>query len=374
MIGCVQFTPWPHSERLINLNIPLKLEDFLLKPDTLCVEMNTAPAGLSDTVENVRELWGTWAGLRLLSWEVRGPQLSITHPCIHSTQQPDIPSQTDTHRTGKVTLVMMATSPSGGINTSSDPWTSVSKVHSGITEFHGNIFSRTFELLSNSHMQTQLTVVEWLLLGRLRSALLSIPRHRRCSLGDADGLEAEVTVLVACGTHASHRQVELPIRTRTDLVEPLGAARGPLAPESQLRQTHSFRVEHNLLGRERDKTWSRGREHDKHETQMYQMFQVLSLHRKWSRHLPRLKSYYDDLILSKPISSFHLGSGDKYSLGTGGKSFFFFFLLLIALGQLGKCMMWHSLKTFQSYLAKINTIFWFTLTLCSTLTFNFSFY
>lgn len=179
-------------------------------------------------------------------------------------------------------------------------------------------------------------------------------------------------MFVACGTHASHRQVELPIRTHTDLVEPLGAARGPLAPESQLRQTHSFRVEHNLLGRERDKMWSRGREHDKHETQMHQMFQVLSLHRKWSRHLPRLKSHYDDLILSKPISSFHLGSGDKYSLGTGGKSFFF--LLLIALGQLGKCMMWHSLKTFQSYLAKINTIFWFTLTLCSTLTFNFSFY
>ena len=64
-----------------------------------------------------RELWGTWAGPRLLSREVRGPRPSIAHPCIHSTQQPNIPSQTDTHRTGKVTMVLMATSPSGGINT-----------------------------------------------------------------------------------------------------------------------------------------------------------------------------------------------------------------------------------------------------------------
>lgn len=79
--------------------------------------MNTAPAGLSNTVENLRELWGTWAGPRLLSQEVRGPQLSIAFPCIHSTQQPNIPSQTNTHRTGKVTMVLMAMSPSGGINT-----------------------------------------------------------------------------------------------------------------------------------------------------------------------------------------------------------------------------------------------------------------
>lgn len=118
------------------------------------------------------------------------------------------------------------------------------------SQFHRNIFSGAFELLSNSHTQTQLTVVEWLQLGRLRSALLSAPRHSRCALGSADGLEAEMTVLVARGTHAGYRHVELPVRTCTDFVEPLGAACGPLAPQSQLGQKHSFRVEHKLLGRE----------------------------------------------------------------------------------------------------------------------------
>lgn len=142
----------------------------------------------------------------------------------------------------------------------------MSKVHSKITEFPGNIFSGTFELLSNPHVQTRLNVVERLQVGRSRSALQGAPRHGRRSVGDADGLEAEVTVLVARGTHAGHRQVELPIRTCTDFVEPLGAARRPMAPQSQLGQTHSFRVEHKLLGREQDKTWSQRREHDKHET------------------------------------------------------------------------------------------------------------
>lgn len=99
-------------------------------------------------------------------------------------------------------------------------------------------------------------------------------------MGDADGLEAEVTVLMARGTHAGHRQVELPIRTYTDFIEPLGAAHRPMAPQSQLGQTHSFRVEHKLLGREQDKTWSKRREHNKHETRVLQVFQVLSLHRK----------------------------------------------------------------------------------------------
>ena len=156
MISCVQFIPLTTFWK-INLNILLKLEDFILKPDTLCVEMNTAPAELIDTVENLRELWGTWAGLRLLSREVRGLQLSITHPCIHFTQQPNIPSQTDTHRTGKVTMILIL-----GLLCLSSTLRS---------QFHRNIFSGTFELLSNSHTQTQLTVVEWLQLGRLRSAL-----------------------------------------------------------------------------------------------------------------------------------------------------------------------------------------------------------
>ena len=65
-----------------------------------------------------------------------------------------------------------------GSTPSSDPWTSVSKVHSEITEFPGNIFSGTFELLLNSHMQTWLNVVEWLQVGRSRSALQSPPRQQ----------------------------------------------------------------------------------------------------------------------------------------------------------------------------------------------------
>lgn len=68
--------------------------------------------------------------------------------------------------------------------------------------------------------------------------------------GGADGLEAEMTVLVARGTHAGHRHVELPIWTCTDFIEPLRAACGPLTPQSQLGQKHSVRVEHKLLRRE----------------------------------------------------------------------------------------------------------------------------
>lgn len=155
-----------HSESQINLNILLKLEDFLLKPDTLLCWNEYSSAELIDTVENLRELWGTWVGLQTTSREVRSLQLSITHPCILLHTAAQHPITIDTHRRGKVTMILIL-----GLLCLSSTLRS---------QFHRNIFSGAFELLSNSHTQTQLTVVEWLQLGRLRSALLSAPRHSRC--------------------------------------------------------------------------------------------------------------------------------------------------------------------------------------------------
>lgn len=229
---------WLHIENQISLNVPSKLEDFLVKPDTRCIKMKRALTGFTE--ENLMEL---------------SRHLSRTTATLMGSQIPtaDIPhSSSILHcrstrtRKGKsqwfwwkwISLVESTHSPDS-------PLTFVSKVQlplwdHGVSWEHLHWYIFLSELLSKAG-PTSFPCANSALLCRVAPGVKAWGQHSEAhrneagsSVEDAPGLEADVTVLVACGTHAGHRQVKLPIWTRTDFVESLQAACGTLSPLSQL--------------------------------------------------------------------------------------------------------------------------------------------
>lgn len=116
MISCVQFIPH-YILKVRSISTSFKTWRFSSETDTLCVEMNTAPAELIDTVENLRELWGT---LGRTQTTLTGGQKSPAEHHIHASVPHSSPTShhRPTHRTGKVTMILIL---------------SLSKLHSEIT-------------------------------------------------------------------------------------------------------------------------------------------------------------------------------------------------------------------------------------------------